>query len=192
MIDLNKPFVIGLTGQSGAGKSYIADKLKRQGFNIVDADYYSKKITENNSCVFPELQREFGKNIVKDGKLQRQLLADRAFASPESTAKLNKIMHPAILKLCIEAAEFPCVLDAPQLFESGATGLCSKTVAVIAPEELRLKRIMKRDGITKEQAKQRINAQHSEEFFKENSDFIIINDGRDTDIQIKTLSEEIV
>lgn len=192
VLDLEKPFLIGLTGQTGAGKGYICESLKKAGFNIVDADYYSKKITEKGSPVLSEIQREFGADTVTDGVLNRNLLAERAFESPEKTQALNKIMHPAILDLCISNARFPCVFDAPQLFESGADALCAKIVCVTAPYEVRLERIMKRDGISRELAEKRISAQHSEEFFSQHSDFTVINDGRNTDEQIKRLFEEIM
>lgn len=190
--DLEKPFLIGLTGQTGAGKSFVSNMLKKLGYNIVDADYYSKKITERNSPVLAQLQAQFGQDIVKDGNLNRRLLAQRAFENPQKTQALNSIMHPAILKLCIENAQFPCVLDAPQLFESGADSLCTKIISVTAPYELRLERIMKRDGITQELAEKRMAAQHSEEFFIEHSDFTVINDGRDIASQIEKLLEEAV
>lgn len=192
VLDLEKPFFIGLTGQTGAGKGYICKQLQELGYNTVDADYYSKKLTENNSPVLAKLQAQFGQDIVKDGSLNRSLLAERAFENPQKTQQLNSIMLPEILKLCTDNARFPCVLDAPQLFESGADGLCAKIISVTAPYELRLERIIRRDGISRELAEKRMRAQHSEEFFIEHSDFTVINDGRDTASQIKKLQEEIL
>lgn len=190
VIDLERPFLIGLTGQTGAGKSYVSQKLATMGYTIVDADFYAKKITEDHSPVFPLLAEKFGQDILENGRLNRQLLADRAFADKEKLETLNRIMHPRILEMCESAAVFPAVLDAPQLFESGADRLCARIVSVTAPEELRLERIMRRDGISKEQALKRMGAQHSEAFFKEHSDFTVINDGRDILSQLKTFKEE--
>lgn len=192
VLDLKKPFLIGLTGQTGAGKGFVCEELKKRGFNIIDCDKYAKKITEKNSPIFPILKQEFGEDIIdENGELRRQALADRAFCDRERTKRLGEIMHPAILELCEEAADFPDVLDAPQLFEAGAEKECSFTICVTAPKDIRLERIMKRDGISEEQAKARMNAQFSEEFFITHSDFTVVNDGRDITTQINSILEEI-
>ena len=177
VIDLEKPFTIGLTGQTGAGKGYLCEYFKTLGFQIIDADYYSKKLTEKNSPIFPLLQAAFGNDIIENGELNRKRLAERAFASREKTDRLNEIMHPAIVEMCKKAAEGLCVLDAPQLFEAEMQGDCYKVISVTAPEEIRLKRITERDALTAEQAQQRLSAQHSEEYYTSKSDYIIINDG---------------
>ena len=190
VIDLEKPFLIGLTGQTGAGKSYVAKKLRDMGYNIVDADYYSRRLTEDDSPILPLIAQTFGADTVEHGVLNRKILAEKVFSNKDLLEKLNKIMHPRILEMCESAAEFPCVLDAPQLFESGGERLCARVLSVTAPEDLRLKRIIERDGISKQQARDRMNAQHSEEFFKENSDFTVINDGRDIISQLKIFKEE--
>lgn len=191
VLDLKKPFTIGLTGQTGAGKGYVGKYLSSLGFNVLDTDIYAKKITEKNSPIFPTLQKEFGEDIIKNGELQRQVLADRVFKDKEKTKRLNEIMHPAIIELCKEDATFPSVFDAPLLFECGGENLCSIIISVLAPEDLRIKRIIERDGITMEQAKTRINAQKDEDFYKTNSDFTVINDGRDIKSQIDTIMEAI-
>lgn len=191
ILDLKRPFMIGLTGQTGAGKSYVCQILKQYGFNIIDADVYARKLTEKNSPIFEELQKEFGEDIIVNGELDRQKLASRAFCSKEKTEKLNSIMHPQIIKMCKDDATFPCVIDAPQLFESGANELSSIIISVIAPKDLRLERIMNRDNITKEQAQMRINAQYDEKFFIDNSDFTVVNDGRDIKSQIEKIMEAI-
>lgn len=192
VLDLEKPFTIGLTGRTGSGKGYVSEYFSRSGYHIIDCDLYAKKITEKNSSLFAVLQAEFGEDIIKDGALQRQLLADRAFADSEKIKKLNEIMHPAIIKLCKENAVFPCVLDAPQLFESGADKQCTKIISVIAPDEVCINRIMERDKITREQAAARLKAQHSAKFFIDHSDFTVINDGRDINLQISKILEEIL
>ncbi|MDE6124192.1 MAG: threonylcarbamoyl-AMP synthase [Eubacterium sp.] len=192
IIDLEKPFIIGLTGQTGAGKGYVGSYLKSLGFNVLDTDIYSRKICEKNSPFLTVLAEQFGNDIIENGILNRQLLADRAFSSPKSTEKLNSILHPAILELCKKDSVFPSVLDAPLLFECGGNEMCYKSIAVLAPREIRLNRIVERDGITKEQALARINAQKDEEFYKTNSDFTVINDGRDIENQINKILEEIL
>ncbi|MDE6723116.1 MAG: threonylcarbamoyl-AMP synthase [Eubacterium sp.] len=192
IIDLEKPFTIGLTGQTGAGKGYVGSYLEELGFHILDTDIYARKITEKNSPYLSILANEFGNDIIENGSLNRQLLAERAFSSKENTEKLNSITHPAILELCKKDAVFPSVFDAPLLFECKGNEQCYKTIAVLAPAETRKKRIMERDGITDEQADIRMNAQKSEEFYQKNSDFTVINDGRDIKIQMNRILEEIL
>ncbi len=192
VLNLKKPFTIGLTGRTGAGKSYVSEYLASLGFKIINCDFYAKRLTEKNSPFLSVLQAEFGDDIIENGELKRQLLADRAFASKEKTRRLNEIMHPAILKLCVEQADFPCVLDAPQLFESGANELCGAVISVIAPDDICIERITARDNITERQARARLGVQHETEFFINNSDYTVINDGRDIKTQITAIMEEIL
>lgn len=193
IIDLKKPFTIGLTGQTGAGKGYICEYLSTLGFKIIDADFYSRKLTERNSHIFPILQAEFGQDIVKDGVLDRSLLAERAFSDREKTDRLNAIMHPEIARLCRADADGLCVLDAPQLFEAGLQDECYRLVYVSAPESVRLERIKDRDGITEKQALSRIKAQHGEEYYLSKCDYSVINDGiNDIKEQINRILEEIL
>ncbi|MCD7723796.1 MAG: dephospho-CoA kinase [Clostridiales bacterium] len=186
---MEKPFLIGLTGQTGAGKAYVGQYLKELGYNIADADYYSKIVIENRE-ILEKLAAAFGSDIIKNGAADRQLLAKRAFSSAENTATLNAIMHPAVLNAAVKGAAFPCVFDAPLLFECGGDRLCEITVCVTADEKTRLSRIMQRDKISAAQAKLRMQAQHSEEFYLKKSDCVVINDGRNIKIQIDNILEE--
>lgn len=193
VIDLRKPFTLGVTGQTGAGKGYVCAYLKELGFNVLDSDAYVRKIYENNDAVISALADVFGNDIIAGGVLDRKKLAARAFSSREMTQKLNAIVHPEVIALCERDARQPSVLDAPQLFEAGAQSKCYKIICVAAPYEIRLSRVMQRDGITKEQATERINAQFSEEYYINNSDFVIYNDGKnDIKQQINAILEDIL
>ena len=177
VIDLEKPYLIGLTGQTGAGKGYVGKKLAELGFNVLDTDVYARRITEKGSPTLKELQAAFGDDILTpEGELDRKVLAERAFESEEKTAILNGITHPAILALCEKEARFPAVLDAPLLFECGADKQCSVVLSVVAGEKMRLNRILKRDGITEAQAKERMSAQKDMLFYVSGADWAIIND----------------
>lgn len=191
VIDLTLPFFIGLTGATGAGKGYVSDYLKTLGYHILDCDAYARKITQKNSPFLPVLAREFGEDIIEGGVLNRARLAERAFSSEENKARLNALLHPAILELCKKDAVFPAVLDAPQLFESGADRLCCKIIAVTAPQAVRKQRIMARDGLDEAAAALRMGAQLSEEYYIEHSDFTVVNDGRDIKSQINRILEAI-
>lgn len=192
VIDLKKPFTIGLTGPSGAGKGYVCEIFKKLGFKIVDADLCARQIFDINKEILPQLQKEFGNDIIENGTLNRHLLADRAFATKEATQQLNAITHPAIIELCKQQAQGLCVLDAPQLFESGGNAHCYKTVAVVADEETRLNRIINRDGISENQARARFSAQLTNQQYIEKCDFVIFNNGEDLHSQIHNILEEIL
>ena len=192
IVDLEKPFTIGLTGGTGAGKGHICKKLAKRGFNIIDTDRVARQVVEKGSPLLKELAAEFGSDIIKSGELDRALLAERAFSNKAQTEKLNAIMHPAIIAESEKLAKGLTVLDAPQLFEAHAEDKCYKIIAVTAPTELRIKRIKERDGISDDAVLLRINAQHDDEFYAAHSDFVIVNDGRDTENQIDKILDNIL
>ena len=192
VIDLTKPFTIGLTGPTGAGKGYVCSELEKRGFKIIDSDLVARKLTEKGSPLLKELQKAFGEDILENGELNRKLLATRAFESREKTDLLNAIMHPAIIDECKRLSAVPCVLDAPQLFEAKAENDCYKIICVTASFENRLSRIIERDNISKEQALQRINAQFDEKYYIERSDYVIHNYGEDINKQINSILEVIL
>lgn len=174
--------IIGLTGESGAGKSTVSGILRKKGCVIVDADKIARSITEKGSPVLERLKDAFGEDILNDDKtLNRRLLASRAFISDENKRLLDSITHPAIISLCKEQAEKAsqsgkCVIiDAPLLFTSGLDSLCHKTAKVTAPEEIRIERLKKRDNITEEEILLRFSKQTEETEKSKNADIIINN-----------------
>lgn len=191
IIDLTKPFTIGLTGTTGAGKGYVAEKLKQRGFNIINCDYYARQVI-NDKDILEKLKMAFGDDIIVDNVLDRKALANKAFATKEATQKLNSIMHPAIIELCKQNANGLTVLDAPQLFEANMQNDCYKIISVIADEDIRINRIMSRDNITEEEAKMRINAQFDNNYFIDHSDYVIYNNNENIDNQIDNILEVIL
>ncbi len=175
--------IIGLTGLTGAGKSTVAQKLMAYGCYHIDADKVAREVINNNENVKNKLKERFGKDVINaDGTTNRPLLASRAFASEENTNDLNEITHPAvteeiqsIIKDMEEVGYRGIIIDAIALFESGEDKLCDFTVAVIAPRDIRLERIIKRDNISEEKALERINAQKDESYFTKQADFVLWN-----------------
>ena len=173
--------VIGLTGKTGAGKSTVAAFLKKKGCFIIDGDKIARDILLPGEPAVKELSDTFGEDIIlPDGSVDRKKLASRAFASAEGTDRLNRITHPRITERFIterDKAEGDgyriAVIDAAALLESDCKNLCSMFIVVTAPEEIRLERILKRDGITKDQAMTRINAQKSDEYYFSQADYIV-------------------
>lgn len=192
--------IIGLTGLTGAGKSTVAQKLMAYGCYHIDADKVAREVINNNEIVKNRLKERFGDDVINaDGTTNRPLLASRAFASEENTNALNDITHPAvteeiqsIIKDMKEVGYRGVIIDAIALFESGEDKLCDFTVAVVAPKEIRLERIMKRDNITEEKALERINAQKDESFFTKRADFVLWNyPPYDINVEIKPITLQI-
>ena len=169
--------IIGLTGPTGAGKSSAAEPCTALGIKHIDCDIIARRAVEKGTDGLAAVTEAFGNDILNnDGTLNRRVLAEKAFKDKESTALLNQVLLPHIKKMVLK--EIDCdkvLLDAPTLFESGINEICTKTVAVLSDKEVRLKRILARDGITEEQALLRINAGKSDDFYKEKCDFVIYN-----------------
>ena len=173
--------IIGLTGQSGAGKSTAARLFEENGFTVINADLLVRNIYTTDPACLKAVAASFGQDIIiSDGTLDRRLLASRAFASAENTALLGALVHPFVLAetLKILKSVTGCaVLDAPQLFESNIDVICDRIVSVTAEEAVRVRRITERDGISEEQARERVSAQLNEDFFRAHSDDVIENNG---------------
>lgn len=175
--------IIGITGQTGAGKSTICRALVSRGAYHIDADAVAKSLYCKDAPILSNLQDAFGSQILTaDGALDRPALAAAAFRDRDSTARLNAIVHPAVtekIRAILDEqrkAGVQCVLiDAIALFESGEAALCDRTVGVIAPEAVRLARITARDGLSEADALLRIRAQHDESFYVSRCDDVIRN-----------------
>lgn len=194
---MKKYKLIGLTGQTGAGKSAVAGMLRSLGAEVINADKIVAELYKTGSVCLKTISSVFGENVLfSDGTLNRKALAERAFSSKENTALLGGIVHPFVTARLFELlknANGAVVFDAPQLFEANADVICDIIIAVTADENARLERIIKRDKLTRDEAISRMNAQYSESFFRENSDFIIENNGSETELfeKVKAVFKEV-
>lgn len=198
---MKKCRIIGLTGQSGAGKSTVAKLLEQNGFFVINADLLVRRIYNSGSPCLKTIASVFGEDIItNNGTPDRKLLAQRAFSSKENTELLSSIVHPFVtselfseIKKAAESGAKTVVYDAPQLFESNADVICDEIISVTAEKSVRLERICKRDNISEENALMRMNAQLDEEFFRENSDYIIENnsDLNSLNIQLEGLLKQL-
>lgn len=178
--------VIGLCGGSGSGKGEVSHIFAEFGIPAIDLDAVYHDITSKPSDCLDELTKAFGVEILADnGALDRSRLRHIVFNSENSDQKLkllNKISHHYVLKkteLIIEDYKnngaSAVIIDAPLLFESGYNQKCNIIIGVIANKDIRIERIIRRDGIDRESAELRISKQLSDEYISANSDFIIVN-----------------
>lgn len=172
-------FILGLTGPTGAGKGVFSACAKELGFNIIDCDLVARQAVKKGMPALLALTKAFGQDILlKNGELDRKKLAAVAFSDTYKTELLNKTVLPYIKELVIKEIEGDKVLlDAPTLFESGVNKICDKTVAVLASENLRKGRIILRDNIDESAADIRLFAGKPDEFYYNNADEVIINNG---------------
>ena len=177
--------VIGLTGPSGAGKSTVSRLFASFGLPVLDADeIYHALLIPPSECL-NDLTAQFGRQILRgDVTLDRPALGRLVFDHPEALERLNSVSHRHVLRevrrrlrTLRDEGVTAAVLDAPQLFESGADRDCSVIVSVLANAELRVHRILLRDGISREDAMRRIRAQRPDSFFRAHSDYVIENNG---------------
>ena len=173
--------IIGLTGPTGSGKSSAVANAEKFGITVIDCDktvHEIFKVEEGCKCA---LRGAFGEDVVKDGEVDRKALAQIAFSTKENTLLLNDTVFPFVtyrILADIEGAKGNIVLlDAPTLFESGIDELCGSTIAVLADRDIRIKRIIGRDGLTEEAAIVRINAGKDDEFYLEKADYVLYNNG---------------
>lgn len=183
--------VIGLTGQTGAGKSTVRKLLKAKGAAVVDADFVAHEVADNNLSCLTDIVEHFSCMVLDEkGKLNRRALGRIVFSDRKKLALLNKIMFPYIVSAIKgqvtayeQAGAQIIVIDGATLIESGCAKMCSVLVSVTADEETRLTRIIHRDGISKRDAVRRVSAQNPEEFYIKASDYVIKNNGTPGDLE---------
>lgn len=184
--------IIGITGGSGVGKSTVSKEFEKRGFFVIDADKIAHQVMDKDTECLKEVIDFFGTEYLNsDGTLNRKKLGALVFNNKEMLEKLNKITHKYITEEIKDLSQIhdSVVVDAAVLLESGLGDMCQKNIAVLCPEDIRVKRIVARDNVSQEYAKSRIMAQQKDEFYRSKCDFEIINDG---DNNIEARVEEIL
>ena len=191
--------ILGLTGPSGAGKSTVGNLFLEHGACVIDCDLLARQIVEPGKPALLNIKDAFGVGVIHtDGTLNRGALASIVFQDADALHKLNEITHKYIIKETetkIENTEAQIVvIDAAALIESGINKRCHKVICVLADKETRIKRIMLRDNLLLEKAKERIDAQPDDTFYKSASDFVIQNDanGQDLSVAVTEILREVL
>lgn len=175
--------VIGLTGGIGSGKSTISRYLREKGIVVLDADEIAREIVLPGSNVLKELAAFFGNEILlEDGSLNRKKLGAIVFADPEKKLQLDALTHGKILDCIVERIQAEkkrrvpfVVLDAPLLLETGLDQVVDEVWLVEMKDDLRIDRVMKRDGLSKEEVKARMAQQMGAEEKRKKSHVILDN-----------------
>ena len=169
--------IIGITGGTGCGKTTLLDVIREQGGLVLDCDAIYHELLTRDDALLSAIEARFP-GTVENGALQRKKLGAIVFSDEQALLDLNKITHGAIyaeVKHRLKSAPKLAAIDAIALFEGGLAELCDVTVAVTAPTEARVQRLMQRDNIPEDYARSRIKAQHEESWFREKCDYILEN-----------------
>lgn len=177
--------VVGITGRSGCGKSSVTALYRELGYTCIDADAIAREVLQPGSPCIKLLQNAFGSDIVDEhGTLRRRLLADRAFATAQGTARLTEITHPEILRRIDAALSAARKSGQALAFVDGAVivgtpfqSRCDELILVTAPYEESVARICRRDGVDESSARRRLDAQTPEPELIAAADHVIENKG---------------
>lgn len=182
-------YKVGITGGIGSGKSKVAELLSDRGVAIYNSDLRAKELMNSNAALREALIATFGAECYTQDGLNRAWLAQRVFNNEAELAKLNAIVHPAVMQDFTAWAEAEegnyVVLESAILLEAGLESYVDVVVAVMAPKELRLERAMLRDGASREQIEERMRNQMSDEERTDRAKYAIVN------IDLEELEEDV-
>lgn len=168
---------IGITGGIGSGKSYVCGKLAERGISVYDCDSVAKRLMRTSPVIRKALSELIGPETYVDGQLQKARVAAFLLASEKNAMAISNIVHPAVADdFARSGAEW---MECAIIFESGFDRLVDCVVAVAAPEEVRLRRVMERDGISAGKAREWMARQMPQEEVVRRADYTILNGGSD-------------
>ena len=174
---------IGLTGGIGSGKTTVAQIFKTLSIPVFEADNVSRELLQSNQLVVSEVKLLLGDDVYVNEQADRSAIAQIVFNDSSKLKALNGILHPAVFSSFQKWSDdfndrVPyCIKEAAILFESGGSEQCDEVSSVTAPIDLRIKRVMNRDEVSKEEVEARMANQLSEQEITTKSDHIIVNDG---------------
>ncbi len=171
---------VGLTGGIGSGKSTVARIFEVLGIPVFYADDETKKLMNEDDVLKKKIMEGFGEKSYVNGELNRAFISSIVFNNQQKLALLNSITHPAIIRHTEDwmkkQTSAYAIKEAALIFESGSDKHLDKVICVYAPEELRIARVMKRDGISREEVLKRISRQMNEDEKMKRCDFVLMND----------------
>lgn len=170
---------VGITGGIGSGKSTVCRLFAQKGIAVYDSDAAAKRLMQEDGALRRQLAGRFGEGTFRDGVLDRAYLAGIVFADPQALADLNALVHPVVMRdfdawTARQEGSY-VILESAILFEAGLEGCVDKTVAVLAPRELRIERTCRRDGCGADQVVRRIAAQLDDDALSARADYVVVN-----------------
>ncbi len=171
--------IIGITGGTGCGKTTLLHEIQMRGGLVLDCDAIYHELLRSDHEMLAAIESRFP-GVVEEGMLNRKKLGAIVFADEQALLDLNAITHKAVKQEVLRRLEdrpHLAAIDAIGLFEGDLAALCDVTVAITAPTELRIQRLMQRDGITEAYARSRIAAQHEDAWFREKCHHVLENNG---------------
>lgn len=187
--------IIGITGNTGSGKTEISKIIsKKINAKIINADEEVKRLSEQGNKYYEKIVDFLGISILKNKKINKEKLAQIIYSNQKIRKKINKLTNKYVVKEIknkIKEEKTNIILDVPLLFESKLDKMCDITIAILAEEEIKLTRICKRDNISYETAKARLNIQETDEFYKKRADIIINNNGKKEEINLEEICTKI-
>ena len=171
--------IIGITGGTGCGKTSLLNQIRDLGGVVLDCDEIYHRLLKTDPALLSAIESRFP-GTVADGQLNRKKLGELVFSDESALLDLNHITHSAVKQEVLRQLEEKpklAAVDAIGLFEGGLAELCDVTVAITAPAEIRIARLMSRDGIPEEYARKRIAAQHENSWFSQRCNFCLENSG---------------
>ena len=182
--------IIGITGGTGCGKTTLLNLIREQGGMILDCDAVYHELLQKDREMLGAIEARFP-GVVENGGLNRKKLGAIVFSDEQALRDLNAITHSAVKQEVLRRLDSHprlAAIDAIGLFEGGLAELCDVTVAVTAPREDRIRRLVARDGISEEYARARIAAQKGEDWFREKCGYCLENNGGLDGFQAKCLA----
>jgi len=182
--------ILGITGGTGCGKTTLLTAIEEAGGLVLDCDAIYHDLLTSDRALLSAIDIRFP-GTVENGVLQRKKLGNIVFSDEAALGDLNAITHSAVkaeVLRRLDAGPSLAAIDAIALFEGGLAELCDATVAVTAPVEDRVQRLMARDGISEEYARKRIAAQHDEDWFRSRCDYILENNNTKKHFRDKCLA----
>lgn len=188
--------IIGITGNSGSGKSEISKILAEKiNAEIIDADNIVRMLSKPGNRYYEKIIELFGTEILEGKNLNKKKMASIIYKDKNKREELNKLTYKYVVdEIKARAARIDnqnVIIDAPLLFESELNKICKITIAVLAEENKKIERICKRDNIDVETAKERLRIQKNDQFYIEKADYILINNGIIKDIDMEEICTKI-
>ncbi|MEI6556380.1 MAG: dephospho-CoA kinase [Paludibacter sp.] len=178
---MKNTLIIGITGGIGSGKTTLSEHLRREGYSVYDSDKEARRLQNEHPVIREKLTELFGADIYNESGLNRAEIAKIVFGNPELLRKLNDIVHPVVRDdfkqwIMRNNSEKYAFVESAILFESGFNKLVDKVILMTASEELRIRRVIKRDGVNPEQVKARMSNQFDDKDKIPFADYVIHTD----------------